>query len=92
MASVIDLLNKQSVIKMTDPKKVFLPNGDVSHVTPTGTSDISARSILTNVLHISISVQVLVSKETKQLVMFSYILSWFLSVSGPLQWEGKGDL
>ncbi|XP_060202885.1 uncharacterized protein LOC132631316 [Lycium barbarum] len=53
MASDVDLLNKITIIKNEHPKKVFLPNGDISHVTHTGTSNIS------NTRHKSVVVEVL---------------------------------
>ncbi|XP_070001716.1 uncharacterized protein [Nicotiana sylvestris] len=56
-------------IKPSNPKKVYLSNGDVVYVTHMGTSPISARSMLKYVLHVPRFMYNLlsVSKETKDL-------------------------
>ncbi|XP_075084104.1 uncharacterized protein LOC142167843 [Nicotiana tabacum] len=48
MVSDSNLLNKSTIVYITNPKKVLLPNGDVSLVTHTGASSISAKSTVTN--------------------------------------------
>lgn len=51
IASMIELLNKEYIVKNTIPKPVYLPNGDTSLVTHTGTSNISNRRTLKNSYH-----------------------------------------
>ncbi|XP_019232006.1 PREDICTED: uncharacterized protein LOC109212783 [Nicotiana attenuata] len=52
MVSDINMLNQESIVENTNPKRVCLPNGEISNVTHTGTSSISARSTLSNVFHL----------------------------------------
>lgn len=49
MVSNVDMLDKESVTASVQPKKVYLPNGDVSLVTHTDQSSISNRSTLKDV-------------------------------------------
>lgn len=49
MVSNINMLDKSTINKDNNPRKFYLPNGDISIVTHTGTSSISPRSILENV-------------------------------------------
>ncbi|XP_059277601.1 uncharacterized protein LOC132031671 [Lycium ferocissimum] len=48
MVSDIKLLNKDSVVKITNPKKVCLPNGDVTQVTHPGKYSISDRNTVSD--------------------------------------------
>ncbi|XP_049372613.1 uncharacterized protein LOC125837561 [Solanum verrucosum] len=48
----MDMLTKHSVVKVKDPKPVYLPTGEVSYVSNTGVCHISPRSVITNVYHI----------------------------------------
>ncbi|XP_019244427.1 PREDICTED: uncharacterized protein LOC109224294 [Nicotiana attenuata] len=52
MVSDINMLNQESIVENTNPKRVCLPNGEISNVTHTGTSSISARSTLSNIFHL----------------------------------------
>ncbi|XP_059310544.1 uncharacterized protein LOC132061878 [Lycium ferocissimum] len=47
-----NIVNAETVAKLEDPKKVFLPNRDIAQVTHIGFSAISTRSISTNVFHL----------------------------------------
>lgn len=69
MTADIDLLNKDSISQAVNPKRVILPNGDVSLVTHTGCSNISENSTIQNVFHLpQFKYNLLsVSKATKQL-------------------------
>lgn len=49
MTSDLDLLNKNITVKEIEkPKKVHLPNGDISLVTHFGDNSITARSTISN--------------------------------------------
>lgn len=52
MTSDINLLDRDTIVKNDVPKKVFLLNGDMSHVLHSGNSSLSAGSNITNVLHV----------------------------------------
>lgn len=73
MTSNIELLNKHSIIKTKVSRKIFLPNGEISEVQHTGTTDISAQSTLHNVLHVpQFKCNLMsVSKATRQLQCFA---------------------
>ncbi|XP_019254158.1 PREDICTED: uncharacterized protein LOC109232917 [Nicotiana attenuata] len=51
MVSDTNLLNESTIVQTTKPKKVLLPNGDVSLVTHTGASSISDKITISNVFH-----------------------------------------
>lgn len=64
----IELLNQESIFKSVYPIKVVLPNGDVSKVTHTRSSDISNISSLKNGFHIQFKYNLLsISKVARQL-------------------------
>lgn len=69
MVSRLDMLLKDSIVQCKEPKKVFLPNGEVSKSTYVGSCGLSARSLITNVFHIpNFKYNLLsVSKLTKKL-------------------------
>lgn len=69
MTSDLDLLNKESVIKNVIPKRIDLPNADVSLVTHTVTSVITPKSSISNVFYVpQFNYNLLsVSKLTKEL-------------------------
>jgi len=69
MVSNLDMLTSDSVIKVKEPKPVYLPTGEVSYVSHTGLCKISPRSVITNVYHIpEFKYNLLsVSKVTKEL-------------------------
>lgn len=48
----ITLLNKESIVKVDIPKRLFLPNEDVSHVLHTGTSSLFAGNNRTDMFHV----------------------------------------
>nr|XP_009607247.1 uncharacterized protein LOC104101499 [Nicotiana tomentosiformis] len=53
MVAGLELLNKASLVQTSQPKKVHLPNGETSQVTPIGTSTLSDQNTITNVFYIS---------------------------------------
>lgn len=52
MTSDINLLNKESIVKTEVPKKVFLPNSDVSHVLHIRNNSLSTENNIENVFHV----------------------------------------
>lgn len=76
MASDLDLLDSNSVKETDAPKRVHLPNGDVSLVTHTGNRLLTTRSTISDVLYVpQLKYNLLsVSKLTKDLqcVAFFY--------------------
>ncbi|XP_019239932.1 PREDICTED: uncharacterized protein LOC109219916 [Nicotiana attenuata] len=52
MVADLSMLNQNSVVQPECPKKVFLPNGDITHVSHTGSSNITNSITITNVFHI----------------------------------------
>lgn len=48
----INMLDKNTTVKTNVPKKVFLPNGDVSHELHNENSSLSAGNNIKNVLHV----------------------------------------
>nr|XP_016467178.1 PREDICTED: uncharacterized protein LOC107789823 [Nicotiana tabacum] len=65
----IDMLNKSSITEIEKPKKVFLPNGDITQVTHIGASSLSDKNTITNVFYVpQFKFNLLsVSKSTKEL-------------------------
>lgn len=53
MVSDVDVLNKGSIVKIPNPKSVFLPNGYIACVTHIGSSSISTNNTLSNVFFLS---------------------------------------
>ncbi|XP_055814401.1 uncharacterized protein LOC129884050 [Solanum dulcamara] len=52
MISKLEMLLKESVIKLDTPKDVCLPNGGTTQVTHLGSCSLPSRSVITNVFHI----------------------------------------
>ncbi|XP_075096344.1 uncharacterized protein LOC107777081 [Nicotiana tabacum] len=69
MVSDINMLDKSSIIEIENPKKVFLPNGDITQVTHIGSSSLSDENTISNVFHVpQFKFNLLsVSKATKEL-------------------------
>ncbi|KAH0640292.1 hypothetical protein KY285_036878 [Solanum tuberosum] len=69
MMSKVGILTSESVVKVKDPKHVYLPTGEVSYVSHTEMCHISPRSVITKLFHIpEFKYNLLsVSKVTKEL-------------------------
>nr|XP_016464387.1 PREDICTED: uncharacterized protein LOC107787345 [Nicotiana tabacum] len=63
------MLNESTILQSEKPKKIFMPNGDISYVTHTGASTISEGNTITNVFYVpSFKFNLLsVSRLTKEL-------------------------
>lgn len=75
MIADFKLLNKES-LKTENQKKFVLSNGDISHVTHTGTSNLSNSNII-QMCFISHSLNIIYSQYLRQRIalIFCYILS-----------------
>ncbi|XP_075082933.1 uncharacterized protein LOC142166938 [Nicotiana tabacum] len=69
MVADMYLLDKSTIVQTQYPKRVFMPNGGVTHVTHTKASTLASRNTITNVFYISQFKfnLLLVSKLTKEL-------------------------
>ncbi|XP_019251164.1 PREDICTED: uncharacterized protein LOC109230088 [Nicotiana attenuata] len=69
MVANLKMLNEATIVKSENPKKIFMPNGDISYVTHTGASIISEGNTITNMFYVpSFKFNLLsVSKLTKEL-------------------------
>lgn len=92
MVADLSALIKTSISNSEVPKRVYLPNGDISLVTHVGSYNVFGQDTITNVFHLPqfkfnlLSVSKL-TKEQHRLVVFYPDLC----ISGSLLWEGEGD-